>query len=165
MLTRLLTLLLFTIFCLNSYCQKDNTWLWKIKQKGFKHSSYIFGTFHEAGNSVFDSFTKAKKFLIESNELLVESLDTTSDSQITQDDVNRGAKIWAKMLHPIQAKTFFNYIVKYNQPSYLAFPGSEIVINLHHDYISQFCSRWSSKDTLFLMDYQIELLARKKILM
>ncbi len=157
---RFYTCFVFTLLFFKSFSQSENTWLWEIKKKGIKHSSYLFGTFHEAGNSIFDSFKTSKKALLASKELLIESLDTTMNFRISQEDVNRGALIWMSLLNKDQQKVFLSYIVKYNLAYYLAIPGPEIVLNLHHDYISQFCSKYSN-DTLFAMDYQIELIARK----
>jgi hypothetical protein len=120
----------------------------------------LFGTFHEAGNSIFDSFRTAEKLLLRSKVLLIENTDTTSPSPITQDDVNRGAPIWESLLSSDKWKVFVEYATKYKMAGYLALPGNEILLNLHHDYISRFCTL-HSKDTLFIMDYQIQVLAKR----
>lgn len=158
---RIYFLIVLITIALNLQSQQIiKTWLWKIEKRGIKYTSYLFGTFHEAGNSVFDSFQIAKKFLTTSKVLLVENDDTTLQILITQKDVNKGYGIWMSLLNKDQHDIFLKYITKYNLAGYLALPGSEIALNLHYDYISQFCSRYL-KDTLFMMDYQIQLIAQK----
>ena len=156
---------IFVAFCIfNSlivFGQTDqNTFLWEISKRGIKHKSYLFGTFHEAGNSAFDSLFAVNFLLGQSKELLIESNDSTYNVGITQDDVDKGYEIWKSILSREQQRIFYQFADKNKLAAFYAMPGYIIVNDLHHEYISRFCPK-SIKDTIFVMDIQIKLIAEK----
>lgn len=141
--------------------QAPKTWLWKISGNGLKETSYLFGTFHEAGSSIFDKFINVKKNLSQTKLVMLETV-TGAETLIsaTQEDVNKGYIFYRENLSPEDFKIFNDYIRKYNQVHFCYLNAFEIAVNLHYDYILDYCDNSKSvNDTIFGMDAYIGKLA------
>ncbi|GAA4315346.1 TraB/GumN family protein [Compostibacter hankyongensis] len=157
---------IFLLMCLSIGCvsqTKPNTLLWKVSKKGNKHTSYLFGTFHQVNPDFFDSLKVANKCLKHSKILFVEDHINPKDSAQYLLQIKKSWKQlvtwnkakWDSTLTQDQRKIFERFVKsgfwkdKYYQlsPVAMIFP----LINIYFQYICDTVNRTSYE----LMDQRI----------
>jgi uncharacterized protein YbaP (TraB family) len=150
--------------------QKDSTqstffydsWMWKIEGKNLKSPSYLFGVFHQASNSIFDSFTNAKKKLLGCKTLIIENTKEKSDLKkyMTVENMKASWKIWQSILDKESEEVMKQYIIK-TRSSYLALMSGTHASRLVE--VINYPKLCPSKDSTHDLESYLESLTRKKL--
>lgn len=149
---------------------ETKSWLWEISGNNLKRPSYLFGTYHPVGNSVFNSLSNTKTILQKCKTLLIEvtkkEIDTNAvkkNQPIIQQDVDNGFEIWNKILNSNQQEIFYKYASKNKRAVYYALSAEEILLELRTIYSLEYCiNSRKENDTILTMDEYIESIAIKK---
>jgi uncharacterized protein YbaP (TraB family) len=143
-----------------------NTWLWKIESKKSGHVSYLFGTEHDFGSSIFNSYTNVVSAFSRSKVVIIENLlsQMKGDSlNLSIENLKHGLSLWQKVLSPEENEVMKEYIEENLRYEFVLYTVTAIVPIVDYEYASKYCpnSRKAS-DTSLLMDSYIEVLAEKK---
>lgn len=142
------------------------TLLWKIEIDTALPPSYLFGTYHEMGNSIFDTFVEAKKQLQESKFCLLESLlheNKDNLKELFKFDKEKATLIvnnWKTLLSEEEYEIFKSCLVKTKKANLICVPAQNIYAQLSYYTYENYCQPSYAKSDSIPMDNYIEKLAR-----
>jgi len=182
-MTKYLLLILFsTLFsCTNNDSEKPKeeiptpttpvsndpkTLLWKIEIDTTLPASYLFGTLHEVGNSIFDSFGEAKHQLQESKFCLLETLIHQSNDDLKElfkfekQKVTTIDNIWKSILTGEEYDIFKSSLIKTKKANLICVPAQDIYAQLSYYTYENFCQPSYAKSDSLTMENYIEKIAK-----
>ncbi|HEX8350157.1 MAG TPA: TraB/GumN family protein [Hymenobacter sp.] len=139
---------------------KPHTCLWQVHKPGMRHTSYLFGTFHEANGSYFSSLTSSAKQLARPEILFVErrSEEMKRDEEAKKASVTWNASKWNSLLTSQQQGIFTSFVEKAEDSSVYRFSPLVLRLGLFKLYEQNFCDTLG-RTSGELLDQYIERLA------
>jgi uncharacterized protein YbaP (TraB family) len=145
------------------WAQKQNTpqtCLWQVHKPGTRHTSYLFGTFHEADGTFFASLTASANYLAHAELLFVErrSDEMKRDEQASPPSPSWNASKWHALLTSPQRVIFTRFVEQAQDSSVYQLSPLLLRLGLFRLYEQNFCDtlgRTSSE----LLDQYIERVA------
>jgi uncharacterized protein YbaP (TraB family) len=160
MLKLLVTVLLIACASQLQAQNKPHTVLWQVHKPGTRHTSYLFGTFHEVNGTYFSSLIASAKQLTRAELLFVERRND-EDKQaaaMRQKVLTWNATKWQSQLTNQQRVIFNRFVEKAEDSSYYRLPPLVLQLALARLYIQNFCDTLDRKSGE-LMDEYIEKMA------
>lgn len=151
------------LLCLISYSlpslNGQNTIMWQVSHPNSTHQSYLFGTFHQIGNSFIDSFPIVIKHLKNADVAFFESVEDINKLRATLND--RPARFtYQDELAKSDVKFLEEFSSEWHVPLSKLTP-IEIYIKLSQQYITQICGTVHPTDEWDHLDRYLIHLAKK----
>jgi uncharacterized protein YbaP (TraB family) len=156
----LLVLFLFATTAPVQAQNKPQTCLWQVHKPGAHHTSYLFGTFHEADGTFFASLTASVTHLAQAELLFVErrSDDMQRDDQAPASSPQWNAARWQALLTSPQRAIFTRFVEKAQDSSAYQLSPLLLRLGLFRLYEQNFCDTLG-RTSAELLDQYIERVA------
>jgi len=161
MLKFLVTALLIACASQSQAQNKPHTVLWQVHKPGTRHTSYLFGTFHEVNGPYFSSLTASAKHLSRAQLLFVErrSEDSKQVEKIGQEVASWNSVKWHSLLTSQQRSLFARFVEKAEDSTYYQQTPLMLRLGLSRIYGQNFCDTLDRVSGEQLLDRYIEKLA------
>ncbi len=154
-------ILILSILLSVNMVNSQNTILWSISKPDSNKTSYLFGTFHQMGNSFVDNKPEIIFFLEKSNAVIFESIGDRYE-EITKIMLDRPDDFsYRNYLKRDDFKFLERYTTDWDAPISKHKPA-ELLVRLKQEYIKRNCGTIKSKDTSEHMDEYLQSIINKE---
>ena len=154
-------LFFFAFLLLTNLATAQNTILWSVKKPNSENTSYVFGTFHQMGNSFIDEKPLIKELISKSDLVIFESIENKKEKII--DVMLRRADDYSyrELLYKEDVDFLENYTKEWSVPLSKQKPR-EFIVKFLQEIVKKYCGKIKISDTFDHMDSYLQSYAEKQ---